>query len=80
MNAAITALQNKLSGIDDGTGTVKTYIDNAITALSIGDYAKAADLTALAARVTALEAKGNTYVSATQPAGLKEGDLWIALD
>lgn len=80
MNAAITALQNKLSGINDGTGTVKTYIDNAITALSIGDYAKAADLTALAARVTALEAKGNTYVSATQPAGLKEGDLWIALD
>ena len=80
MNAAITALQNKLSGIDDGTSTVKTYIENAITALSIGDYAKAADLTALAARVTALEAKGNIYVSATQPEGLKGGDLWIALD
>ena len=55
MNEAITALQNKLSGIDDGTGTVKKYIDDAITALNIGDYAKAADLTALAARVTANE-------------------------
>lgn len=61
MNAAITALQNQLSGIDAGTGTVKKYVDDAITALSIGDYAKAADLTALAARVTELEGDSHTH-------------------
>lgn len=47
MNAAITALKNKLSGIDDGTETVKKYIDDAITALSIGDYAKLTDLASI---------------------------------
>lgn len=56
MNEAITALQNKLSGIDEGDGTVKKYIDDAIAALNIGQYALAADLTALAGRVEALEA------------------------
>lgn len=56
MNEAITALQNKLSGIDEGNGTVKKYIDDAITALNVGQYALAADLTALAGRVEALEA------------------------
>ena len=55
MNAAITALQNQLNGIDAGTGTVKKYVDDAITALNVGQYALAADLTALAARVTTLE-------------------------
>ena len=53
---------NKLKAILKGFGTaegqspeVKAYIDNAIQALKIGDYAKAADLTALAARVETLE-------------------------
>ena len=53
---------NKLKAILKGFGTaegqspeVKTYIDNAIKALKIGDYAKAADLTALAGRVETLE-------------------------
>lgn len=55
MNAAITALQQQMTGIAAGEGTVKKYVDDAITALSIGDYAKAADLTALADRVSALE-------------------------
>lgn len=55
MNAAITALQQQLVGIDAGEGTVKKYIDDAITALNVGQYALAADLTALAGRVTALE-------------------------
>ena len=55
MNVAITALQQQMVGIDAGEGTVKKYVDDAITALKIGDYAKAADLTALAGRVTALE-------------------------
>ena len=55
MNLAVAALQNQLSGIADGKGTVKKYVDDAITALKIGDYAKAADLTALANRVTTVE-------------------------
>lgn len=57
MNTAIT----KLEGIVDGIGgegekaTVVAYVTDAIAALKIGDYAKAADLTALAARVKTLE-------------------------
>ena len=53
---------NKLKAILKGFGTaegqspeVKAYIDSAIKALKIGDYAKAADLTALATRVETLE-------------------------
>ncbi len=57
MNAAITALQAQLNGIDAGDGTVKKYVDDAITALNIGDYAKAAALTELAGRVTTAEGK-----------------------
>lgn len=56
MNAAITALQNK---VDTGDKTVSAYVTDAISALSIGDYAKAADLTALAGRVTTLETSVN---------------------
>ena len=40
---------------------IKEYVDGAIAALKIGDYAKAADLTALAARVTALETDTHTH-------------------
>ena len=53
---------NKLKAILKGFGTaegqspeVKAYIDSAIKALKIGDYAKAADLTTLAGRVETLE-------------------------
>lgn len=53
---------NKLKAILKGFGTaegqspeVKAYIDSAIEALKIGDYAKAADLAALAGRVETLE-------------------------
>ena len=52
MNEAIVALQNK---VDTGDKTVSAYVTDAIAALSIGDYAKAADLTALAGRVKAIE-------------------------
>lgn len=63
MNAAITKLQAILAGIggDGEKATVVTYVTDAIAALSIGDYAKAADLTALAARVTALEGDTHTH-------------------
>lgn len=52
MNEAIVALQNK---VDTGDKTVSAYVTDAIAALSIGDYAKAADLIALAGRVKAIE-------------------------
>lgn len=74
MNAAITALQNQLSGIDAGTGTVKKYVDDAITALKIGDYAKAADLTALAGRVTTLEGKAHTHANQSELDKIATGD------
>lgn len=63
MNSAIQALQAKtvLGTNAEGTEyvTVKAYVEAAIAALSIGDYAKAADLTALAGRVGALENAGH---------------------
>ena len=57
MNSAILALQAIVDGIggEGEKATVVAYVDDAIAALKIGDYAKAADLTALAGRVSALE-------------------------
>lgn len=52
MNEAIVALQNK---VDTGEKTVSGYVADAIAALSIGDYAKASELTDLATRVTTAE-------------------------
>lgn len=65
MNAAITKLQGILAGIggDGEKATVAAYVTDAIAALSIGDYAKAADLTALASRVTALETDSHTHAN-----------------
>ena len=62
MNSAIAALEAIVDGIG-GKGekaTVKSYVDDAIAALKIGDYAKAADLTALAGRVSTVEGKIDT--------------------
>ena len=57
MNTAITKLQGIVAGIggEGEKATVVAYVTDAIAALKIGDYAKAADLTALAARVETLE-------------------------
>lgn len=63
MNDAITALQNK---VDTGDKTVSAYVTDAITALSIGDYAKAADLTALAGRVSTLETESAKHALKTE--------------
>lgn len=66
----------------DTQGTVTEAINAAITALSIGDYAKASELTALAARVTTLENAGyqnNAQVTASIEAAiaaLKAENLW----
>lgn len=76
MNAAITKLQAILAGIggDDEKATVVTYVTDAIAALSIGDYAKAADLTALAARVTALETDSHTHANKAELDKIADGD------
>ena len=57
MNTAITKLQGIVAGIggEGEKATVVAYVTDAIAALKIGDYAKAADLMALAARVKTLE-------------------------
>ena len=59
MNSAIAALEAIVDGIggEGEKATVKAYVDDAIAALNIGDYAKAADLTALAGRVSTVEGK-----------------------
>lgn len=63
MNSAITALESIVDGIggDGEKATVVEYVTDAIAALKIGDYAKAADLTALAGRVSTLEDKAHTH-------------------
>lgn len=65
MNSAIVALEAIVDGIGDTEAgekaTVVEYVTDAIAALKIGDYAKAADLTALAGRVTTLEGKAHTH-------------------
>lgn len=70
MNEAIVALQNK---VDTGDKTVSAYVTDAINALSIGDYAKAADLTALAGRVEAAEGK----ITALETTANGLGDLAV---
>lgn len=67
MNEAIVALQNKaeLGTYVDGEetkeyATVKAYVEAAIAALNIGDYATGAQLTELAGKVTTLETTSAT--------------------
>jgi len=59
MNSAIKALEAIVKGIGgtDEPATVVAYVTAAIDALKIGDYAKAADLTAAVARIADLESK-----------------------
>lgn len=56
MNSAISALEGLV-----GETSVDSQIKEAIEALKIGDYAKAADLTAAIARISALEGKAHTH-------------------
>ena len=60
MNTAIEALETK---VDTGEQTVSAYVAAAIAALNIGDYATAANLTALAGRVTTLEGATHTHAN-----------------
>lgn len=62
--ADVETLQTK---VDTGDQKVSEYVTAIIDALKIGDYAKVADLTALAGRVEALEAKPfSTYATKTE--------------
>ena len=65
VSGTVTALQTFVGSLPEGTTatTVTGYVAEAIAALNIGDYAKAADLTALAARVTALEGKAHEHAN-----------------
>lgn len=83
MTAAITALENILDGIggDGESATVVAYVTAAIEALKIGDYAKAADLTALAGRVNtaegeidALQADSHTHANKSELDKIEVGD------
>ena len=62
--AAITALQNKLVGIDD---TVTAYVAAQIAALSIGDYAKKTEVQAVSTELT-------NYKTSNDAAVKKVGD------
>lgn len=82
MNTAITALQNKvvLGTYVDGEetkeyATVKAYVEAAIAALNIGDYALAADLTALAGRVGTLETTAGNLKAMAFKDIVSESDL-----
>ena len=85
--ASIQALENKLvlGTYVDGEetkeyATVKAYVEAAIEAIKIGDYAKAADLAGLAGRVAVLEAKPfDTYATKTE-ATYTSGDTNIVID
>lgn len=74
--AAITALQNLVGTLPDtATSTnIVAYIDEVIDALSIGDYAKAADLTAAVARIAALETNSHTHANKAELDKIAAGD------
>lgn len=65
MNSAIIALEGIVDGIggDGEKATVVAYVTDAIAALKIGDYAKAADLTALAGRVDTLDGTAHEHAN-----------------
>lgn len=82
MAGAITALENILDGIggDSESATVVAYVKAAIDALNIGDYAKAAEMAALADRVTAIENKSTAWDAAEQNAKDYADSLNSAMD
>lgn len=68
LSTAVAKLQGIVAGIggEGEKATVVAYVTEAINALKIGDYAKAADLTALAAKVTTLEGLPAAGITAEQ--------------
>ena len=69
MNDAIVALQNK---VDTGDVTVSAYVEAAIEALSIGDYATVAALGEAVERIVALEGASATHATKTELQGVSD--------
>ncbi len=71
MNRSIAALSALIGTLPDSAESatvveyIKEYADSVISALSDGDYAKAADLTAAIARITALETTSHSHSNHT---------------
>lgn len=63
----VSALEAIVDGIggEGESATVVAYVQAAIDALKIGDYAKAADVTAAVERIVALEGKAHTHDNKT---------------
>lgn len=80
MNASITALQNK---VDTGDKNVSAYVSDAIAALNIASYAKAADLTAEVnrakaaeeANAAAIKAVSDDYVKGTELVAITNAEI-----
>lgn len=74
MNSAILALQAIVDGIggEGEKATVVAYVNDAIDALKIGDYAKATELAALASRVTTAEGNITTLEGQAHTHGNKD--------
>ena len=77
--SALEAIVADIGG-EGEPATVVAYVTAAIEALKIGDYAKAADLTALADRVAAMEAKVSNWDAAEQNAKDYADGLNTAMD
>lgn len=81
MNKAIDDLKALVGTLpeDAESATIVAYIeeavDGAIAALSIGDYAKAADLTAAVARIAALEQNAHTHANKEVLDGISSGKV-----
>jgi hypothetical protein len=77
MNTAISKLEAIVAGIggDGEKATVAAYVSDAIAALKIGDYAKAADLTELAGRVDTLEGKAHEHSNKAVLDDIKTSDV-----
>lgn len=73
MNGKIAALENLV-----GDTAVATQISEAIAALKIGDYAKAADLAAAVARITTLEGKSHEHSNKTLLDSYKQTEANLA--
>lgn len=80
MNQAIDDLKALVGTLpEDATATtvvayIKEYADSAIAALSIGDYATAANLSAAVTRITALESDAHTHTNKTELDKIATGD------
>lgn len=79
--ASLTALVGTLpEGVE--AKTIVAYIQEVVAGLKIGDYAKAADLTAAIARIDTLEGKAHEHANKAELDKVAEGDVakWNAAE